>query len=716
MSHEQPAPSAEKSNKRAKAGGTRREKGAKRRPGQRDPEKMLDLARERLAERRWKDAAGFAKRALDAERSNPVAMALLALASMHLRRFNDGQKLMKRALEAGQLEPEVHDVHGRVEHSLGKLDAAANAFTRALQLDPQFAMSYRNLGILLLDAGIYDQSLEALIMAIKLNPQDAVAFYHLGLIKKRQGNDAEAIDAYSMAVAIKPDYAEAHINLGKIAIDRGRIELGEKACRRAIEIDPTIAQAYVNLGMVLREQKRLEEALEAGRKGVELCPSDGPAQSNLGNVYMDLKRYQEALSCFRKAMEFQPSFATSYFNYGNALRLLHVLDKADAYYRKAIELDPMRGETHHNLGLVFQEKGEHETAREKFREAIKLTPNHLGLQFSLGLNLWKNGHFEESWSYLESGLAGELRKPNRRFRAPRWQGEDISDKRILVWREQGVGDEIGYGRRFQHIIDTAGETLFEVDKRLLPIFERSFPGGRFLPEKLNAKNDMEREDCDVQLPAMNLFERFPFVREEIDCVKYPEDDIEAAFVCRDRAAQVEGYLKPDPERVAGFAQRMAELPEGLRIGVSWRSQYSHRDRDIHYTKLEMWEPILRLPGAVFVNIQYDQREEEIAAVEQEFGVKIHRWNDIDLKDDLEAAFALSSHLDLAITASTSPGRILAALGKESWVMTAGGSQPNQPVKGEYGSPNRMIWKRHWKEDWSATINRVARTLEARIAS
>jgi tetratricopeptide (TPR) repeat protein len=714
MSYEQSAPQVDKSKKQARTARDRRQKETKRRPGQRDPEKMLELGRERLAQRRWKEAASILKRALDADRGSSVAMGLLALANMHIRRFNEGEKLLKRALDAGPMEPEVHDIHGRILHSLGKLDAAANAFTRALQLNPQFAMTYRNLGILLLDAGIYDQSTEALITAIRLDPKDAVAFYHLGLIKKRQNLDAEAIDAYSMAVAIKPDYAEAHINLGKIAIDRGKFELGEKACRRAIEVDPTIAQAHVNLGMVLREQKKVDEALIHARKSVELDPADGPAQSNLGNVYMDLQRYQEALSCFRKAMEFQPSFATSYFNYGNALRLLHVLDKADEYYKKAMELDPKRGETHHNQGLVFQEQGNHEMARQKFREAVELTPNHLGLRFSLGLNLFKNGFFDDCWPYLEAGLEGQLRKPNRRFRVPRWQGEDISDKRILVWREQGVGDEIGYGRRFQHIIDKAGTALFEVDKRLLPIFQRSFPGGTFLPEKLDAKADAERTDCDVQLPAMNLYQFFPFNEEEVACIGYPKDDIEAAMACRERALQTKPYLQPDPERVEQMARRFAELPEGLRIGISWRSQYSHRDRDIHYTKLEMWAPILKLPGITLVNIQYDEREEEIAAVEEAFGVKIHRWKDVDLRRDLEAALALTSQLDMAITASTSPGRIANALGKEVWIMTAGGHCPDTPVRGEYGSKNRLIWRRFWKEDWSAIINRVARTLEARV--
>ncbi|MGF1591674.1 MAG: tetratricopeptide repeat protein [Kiloniellaceae bacterium] len=717
MTQQQPVPSVEPAKSEAQDRRGRRPGGgaAERQDrGRRDVSKMLDVGREKIAERRWKEAVNALKRVLNADRNNGPAMANLAIAYQQQRKFNDAGKMIKRALEAAPMDPEIHVLHGRLLHSYGEMDNAANAYSHALQLNPQNPDAYRELGVLLLDAGVLDQATEALIVAIKLNPKDAVAFYHLGLIKKKQGLDPEAIDAYAMAVALKPDYAEAHVNLAKIAIDRGKYELGERSCRKAIEVNPKLAQPYVNLGMVLREQKKLDEALEYARKGAELDPRNGAAQSNLGNIYMDLHRYKEAVVCFRRAMEFQPSFSTSYFNYGNALRLLHVLDKAHESYNKAIELEPNRGEFHHNQGLVFQEQGDHATALEKFRLANKLSPDHLGLQFSLGRSLWNNGCFEESWDFFDAGLDGDLRKPNRKFRVPRWRGEDISDKRLLVWREQGVGDEIDFARRFRHVSEAAGETLIEADKRLVPIFQRSFPEARFLPERLNAKIDWERQDCDVHLPAGNLLQYFPYSKEELALAKYPVDDVEAAFACRDRARGAAGFLKADPHRVGELAERMAALPEGLKIGICWRSQYSHRDRDIHYTKLEMWEPLLKTPGTTFVNVQYDQREDEISAVEAAVGVRIHRWEDLDLRHDLETAFALTEHLDLVISTSTSPSRIADALGKEVWLLSAGGRQPVQPPIGEYGLRNRMVWQRHWTEQWSVLMERMARALRERV--
>jgi len=476
MSEQQPAPTVENAK-----GGQRRGKGrdqaGKREKGARDVTKMLAVARDMFDAGRLKAAVDMLKRALNADRGNPAATALLGLCYMRQRRFAEGEKLMKRALEAAPMNVEVQLTYAKVLHGLGQLDQAVNVYSRALQIDPENGDSYRELAILLIDAGVLDQATEALIMAVRLNPQDAKAFYHLGLIKKMQGRPAEAIDAYSMAVAIKPDYAEAHVNLAKIAIDNKRYELGEQSCLKAIEANPNISQAYSNLCMLKRLEGDLEASVRYGRKAIELDPMGGAGHSNLGNAYMDLYRYQEALAAFRKAMEFEPSFANSYFNCGNALRLLHKLDKANQHYDKAIELDPVRGEYIHNQGLVYTEQGRYDEAVTCFRKAVELAPDEVGLQFSLARGLWRCGLLEESWNYFDAGLVANLRKPNRKFRVPRWRGEDISDKRILVWREQGLGDEIDFSRRYPQIIEAAREAAF-LYRRILRLDDRvPLPGG-----------------------------------------------------------------------------------------------------------------------------------------------------------------------------------------------------------------------------------------------
>src|SRR3546814_13748341 len=102
----------------------------------------------------------------------------------------------------------------------------------------------------------------------------------------------------------------------------------------------------------------------------------------------------------------------------------------------------------------------------------------------------------------------------------------------------------------------------------------------------------------------------------------------------------------------------------------------------------MWEPILRLPGITFVNVQYDQREDELLAVEKAFGIQIHRWADLDLKKDLEGAFALTKNLDMVISTSTSPSRIGDAVGAEVCLMM---SSDEVRVGKEVGSTCSSRW-------------------------
>src|SRR3546814_19952309 len=113
-------------------------------------------------------------------------------------------------------------------------------------------------------------------------------------------------------------------------------------------------------------------------------------------------------------------------------------------------------------------------------------------------------------------------------------------------------------------------------------------------------------------------------------------------------------------------------------------QFAPRDLVFRYTLLEIWYPIFRISDLVFVNLFYENREEEIAEAEQRFGIGIHRWDDIDLKNDMEAAFALTTQVERVLSTSTSPQRIAEAVGKEVVLRSHAGSRLNQTPPGESG--------------------------------
>ena len=111
-------------------------------------------------------------------------------------------------------------------------------------------------------------------------------------------------------------------------------------------------------------------------------------------------------------------------------------------------------------------------------------------------------------------------------------------------------------------------------------------------------------------------------------------------------------LRPDSEDIAKFAGRLAEYRGKKLVGICWRSHKLSATRNKKYTALEDWRGILSTPGAMFVNLQYGECEEEIQQVERDLGIRILRWADLDLMNDFSGVAALIKNLDLVVSISS----------------------------------------------------------------
>jgi ADP-heptose:LPS heptosyltransferase len=128
-------------------------------------------------------------------------------------------------------------------------------------------------------------------------------------------------------------------------------------------------------------------------------------------------------------------------------------------------------------------------------------------------------------------------------------------------------------------------------------------------------------------------------------------------------------LNPDPADVAKFAGRLAEYQGKKLIGICWRSHKLSATRNKKYTALEDWRSVLSIPGALFVNLQYGECEEEIQQIESELGIRILRWPDLDLMNDFCGVAALIKNLDLVVSISSAVVPLAGAVGTQTISMT-----------------------------------------------
>jgi tetratricopeptide (TPR) repeat protein len=572
-----------------------------------------------------------------------------ALAHHQAGRFTEAEHGYRAVLAADAKHPDALHLLGVLSLQTGQPDAAIDLIERAIAENRGVADYWDNLGSALVAKNRHGDAVAAHRNAVRLNPDGPQRRHNLGNALAALGRHDLARRAFASALALRPDYAKAWYNLGNSERVLNRLDSAIAALSHAVRLTPGMAEAHNNLGDALALAGRLKEAVVQHRIVVARRPDDAMAHYNLGAILQQQGANEGAEIAYREALKRHPRHAPALNNLGTVLRRLGRPDQAELCHRQALELHPDFVEARYNLGNALQAQGRYKDAEACFEEALAQEPDLATAAYNLSLLALLHGDLARGWAgYERRFAAGEVR-PNRRIDAPLWTGEVLRGRRLLVWREQGVGDEILFASCFPDLLAwSGGKVTIECDRRLVPLFARSFPQATVRAESCttDTRETILPPDCDLQVPAGGLPHRL-----------------------RDTLAAFDGqapWLVPDPEKVSHWRRRLDALGLGLKVGIGWRSQLMTEERRGAYTRLDQWSALFAVPGVVFVNLQYDDCADEIAQAERRFGVRIHRWADLDLKDDFDAAAALTANLDLVISPAMSAGELAGALGVPVW--------------------------------------------------
>ncbi len=259
-------------------------------------------------------------------------------------------------------------------------ELAEAAYRKAIEIDPEFAPPWNDLGNLLKDhLERYDEAEAAYRKAIELDPGLAQPWNNLaGLLQQHLERYDEAEAACHKAIELDPKSASPCDWLGNVLTQHlERYDEAEAAYRKAIELDPKSAHPWYGLANLLQDHlKRYEEAEAAYRKAIELDPKSAAPWNGLGNVLMQhLERYDEAEVAYCKAIELDPKSVAPWNGLGNVLmQRLERYDEAEVAYRKAIEIDPKAAQPWYGLGSLYVRVKRHSEARKAHAKAMDLAP------------------------------------------------------------------------------------------------------------------------------------------------------------------------------------------------------------------------------------------------------------------------------------------------------------------------------------------------------
>ncbi len=544
-------------------------------------------------------------------------------------------------------------------HQAGNLAAAEPLYRKILRKKTTDPETLFLLGSLKSQQGRHDEAEGLLRRALVLRPDSHETLNNLALALREQGRPEQAELLFRRALELKPDYAVAHNNLAGTLGGLGQIESAVASYRRALELDPDYADAHYNLGLLLQKQDRFTEALESFQRALTIRPDHAQTYNDLGSSHKGLGQFDEAVDCFRTAIRLQPSLAKAHNNLGSILQELGELEPALASYRKALELAPGTVDTYWNTAYLWLSLGELAKGWEAFE-----------------------------WRWRRNPILKKLPFPE-------WDGAPLAGKTILVYAEQGLGDEILFASCIPDLIDQAEHVIIECEARLAMLYARSFPTAtvRGAPRRDDHGWLATTPAAHVQAPVGGLPR---FLRPDL-----------ASFPKR------RAYLYADPERVAYWRRWLSELGPGLNVGFCWRSGLTTGERYKNYPVLEQCAGLLGTPGTRFINLQYDDCAAELAQVRERYGVEIVQPDGIDLRNDQDELAALLTALDLTLSAGTAVAELAGALGVPVWRLDPGVVWIRLGTDHMPWHPSmRVFSKTSPREGWEPLLAQVAEALAA----
>lgn len=700
-----------------------------------------DLARRRIGHclrarpgyaEAWNTLGNLGSAAGDASLARPAYRASIALAPDFPDPYNNlgvAEPEPKAALlqfrHALRLAPAFLDALLNSARQTEDSAEAARLYERVLLLDPSRASAWNDRGLTQGKLEQWPESKAAARRAHRLDPANGGHLVNLANAATRDKDDDLALAAWEQAVLQAPGEAAALLGYG---LHREAAEEAASWLTRSLRVDASSLAGWQTAAAALLQIKQAPRAIAAAKAALCLAPDDvmgwavlsrvagqlGAMRElqlralhirtfltplsetphlELGDAYIQIKRQDLALTSIARAIELQPQNVLAWSVLATARRQLWLLEEALESVKVAMTLAPAEPTPIVEMAVVLYYLGR-PGAYDWYRRAeLFVGAEHPQVQWNRSLLLLAEGQIEAGLEQYEAGLANGSRKGLRDYDTPRWDGEDISGKRILAWREQGVGDELVFASCIPDLIAIAGHCIVKCDPRLTTLFTRSFPGAEIRPDLPNPK---EEEDFDVNV-ALGSLPRF--FRRSLD-----------AFPDRPH------FLTADSGRVRFWRQRFEALGGKLIVGICWRGRLKWLQRMPLYAQLRDWGPILRQSGITFVSMQYADPEEEIAEAEQLFGCKIHSWQDIDLLNDFDDVAAFSSALDLAIVADTAGGALAGALGVPTFRYVNRGDFMSLGTDRFPWMPSIRVFTREPGDPWAKVTQQIADVLSSEMPS
>lgn len=381
-------------------------------------------------------------------------------------------------------------------------------------------------------------------------------------------------------------------------------------------------------------------------------------------VEKDAGRYGLAYNLFRMSSALAPESPDPYNGMGLCHEETFNFEDAERCFRRALKISPNHAVTMSNLGLLYLNQCQPDEALKWVSRALREDPTlidtrHHRAYANLLKRNWREGW--EDWVYILGKV--KTRTARQYEGVPEWDG--ANGKTVIVYGEQGIGDEISFASCIPDVLKN-NRVILDCDDRLENLFRRSFPDVQVHGTRFKAVDWLEDADGSVAIGDLPKFYR----------------NAESEFPGTP-------YLVADPERRIQWNALLKSYGKPA-IGIAWTGGIKRTNSEGRSMSLEDFAPIIKSVDATWVVLEYKDRDEEIRAFENKHGIKLHHWKRATHSKDFDDVAGLVSELDLTFSVTTAVVHVAGALGKDCWCL------PPKNPRWFYGLEGDLPWYRSVK--------------------
>ncbi len=539
-------------------------------------------------------------------------------------------------------------IDASIHEAAGRHEEAATWYRKALDAGDPDPRIHHLLAVACRRSGQFNVAEVALVAAMSIAGQTPTLLAEQAELTAAKGMPGKA--RVLMQRAASGDHPDPDILLrcAELALEDDDAPAAVMAALRArtagANADPVLARACLRLGDLPAAARAAEAALDA-------APESSAIAGLLASIRLRQGRHEEARTLAAKIG-------------GEAIELL-----AD----------------------TFKDIGDPHGALPFYETAFSACPDDADLAFNRATALLAAGRFDDGFDAYECRWQRPGKKM-RPFAAPRWSGEGLGGKHLLVWTEQGLGEEILHLRALGAAVDHASNVTVEVTDRLVPMVARAFPGITVVARQNPPHPAALDPGIDLQCPA-------------VDLIRYL-----GAAPMSDTSLAADSNLRDT------LSRRYREGISGLLAGICWSTERTPAAAS-KSIPTPLLAPLLRIAGIDWVSLQFGEAGiAEISRLEARTGRHIRRDPEIDALRNLDDSAAQIDALDIVVCISTTAAHLAGALGKDVRVVL--NSRPLWHWGGVTEScrwyPSARLYRQLTPGDWATPLGALRRDLEKMV--